>query len=450
MDCTVCCEKLNKSTRKEVICNYCDYSSCRICFQKYLIESIDDPHCMNCKKQFNRDFLASSCTSVFISTSFKEYRQDVLFNREKALLIETQPYVVVEREKMKLRDEITLIQREIDKLESAKRVHFNKIHSIQQRILGLNIENSLEVGTQEARKFIRKCPVDNCRGFLSTRWKCGTCDTFICNKCNEVKDEDHECKPENIASMELLNKDTKPCPECATMIFRVSGCPQMWCTNCNTPWDWNTGRKVQGTIHNPHYYEFVRNGGGGGGRNHGDIPCGGLPNVTDIRRMCIDLGIRSDKLYNIHNVITHIEHYELRQHPIGDIVSHNRKLRIEYLLDNIDEDLFKKTLQLNEKSREKYRDFNNIYQMFINVASDILRQMVLSYREKNHKEAQEFLDEQMTILLNLAQYFNDQIKKIGKSYKVVYPGISLPEFRFQNNYETYLARKLVAEQVVTN
>jgi hypothetical protein len=245
MDCTVCCEKLNKSTRKEVICNYCSYSSCRACFQKYLTESIDDPHCMNCKKQFNRDFLADSCTSVFISTSFKEYRQNVLFDREKALLIETQPYVVVEREKMKLRDEIALIHKDIDKLEAAKRVHFNKINTINQRILGLNIHNSEEVGTQESRKFIRKCPVDNCRGFLSSRWKCGTCDTFICNKCNEVKDEDHECKPENIASMELLNKDTKPCPECATMIFRVSGCPQMWCTNCNTPWDWNTGRKVQ-------------------------------------------------------------------------------------------------------------------------------------------------------------------------------------------------------------
>jgi len=393
---------------------------------------------MNCKKQFNRDFLADSCTSVFISTSFKEYRQNVLFDREKALLIETQPYVVVEREKMKLRGDISLIQNEIDKLDALKRSHLNRINIIQQRIYTLNIDNSQEVGTADARKFIRKCPVDNCRGFLSTRWKCGTCDTFICNKCNEVKDEDHECKPENIASMELLNKDTKPCPECATMIFRISGCPQMWCTNCNTPWDWNTGRKVQGTIHNPHYYEFVRNGGGG--RNHGDIPCGGLPSLTDVRRMCNHLGITNRTIYNIHNVITHIEQYELREHPIADIVSHNRKLRIEYLLGNIDEDYFKKTLQLNEKSREKHRDFNNIYQMFTNVGGDILRQMVLS-SSTNRQKSNEFVDEQMIVLNNLVQYFNDHIKKIGKSYKVVYPGISLPEFYFERNYETYLIRK---------
>jgi hypothetical protein len=185
-----------------------------------------------------------------------------------------------------------------------------------------------------------------------------------------------------------------------------------------------------------------------GNRNNGDIPCGGLPNVTDIRTMCAGLGIRNTVLYSIHNVITHIEHYELRQHPIHDIVSHNRKLRIDYLLGTIDEDLFKKTLQLNEKSREKYRDFNNIFQMFINVGSDILRQMVISYRENSNKrECNEFIDEQMIILTNLVHYFNDQIKKIGKSYKVVYPGISLPEFRFESNYETYLTRKIAAEAV---
>jgi hypothetical protein len=402
---------------------------------------------MNCKKQFDRDFLAGACTSVFISTSFKEYRQNVLFDREKALLIETQPYVVVEREKIKLYNDINLIHKQLDKLEALKRLHLEQINSIQQRIFNLNVDN-LHNGDQEARKFIRKCPVDNCRGFLSSRWKCGTCDTFICNKCNEVKDNHHECKPENIASMELLNKDTKPCPECATMIYRVSGCPQMWCTNCNTPWDWNTGRKVNGTIHNPHYYDFVRNGGGG--RNHDDIPCGGLPALIDIRMMCNTLGIRNNTIYNVHNVITHIEQYELRDHPIGDIVSHNRKLRIQYLLGNINEESFKKSLQSTEKSREKHRDFNNIYQMFANVASDVLRQMVVNYNQyyrsrNNLTDCNRFVDEQMIILTNLVHYFNDHIKRIGKSYKVVYAGISTPDFRFHSNYETYLARKLVAD-----
>ena len=54
--------------------------------------------------------------------------------------------------------------------------------------------------------------MNECKGFLSSRWKCGLCETNICNKCNENENEDeneHVCKPENVASMELLNKDTK-------------------------------------------------------------------------------------------------------------------------------------------------------------------------------------------------------------------------------------------------
>jgi hypothetical protein len=172
--------------------------------------------------------------------------------------------------------------------------------------------------------------MNDCRGFLSSQWKCGTCDTKICNNCNELKETpdthgiEHLCKPENVASMELLNKDTKPCPECATMIYRISGCPQMFCTNCNTPWDWGTGRKITGVIHNPHYYDFVRNGREGTGRNHGDIPCGGLPDVYTFNSMFRSVAISQDHqsvIYNTHNVVAHINHHELRENNI-DILSY--------------------------------------------------------------------------------------------------------------------------------
>ena len=438
MDCTVCCEKINKSNRKEIVCNYCDYSSCRICFQKYLTESIEDPHCMNCKKQFNREFLTNSCTSVFITTIFKEYRQTILFDREKALLIETQPYVIVEKEKIKMHEQISLLHKDVVKYESMIKIKRDQMTALYSRISNLNIDNSQDL-VEENRKFIRKCPINDCRGFLSSRWKCGTCDTYICNKCNEIKDEDHTCNPENIATMDLLNKDTKPCPECATPIFRISGCPQMWCTNCNTPWDWNSGKKVAGTIHNPHYYDFVRNGGGG--RNHEDIPCGGLPNLIEVRYMCSRLNIKNNTLYNIHNIITHIQNYEIREHRIPNFVTFNRNLRVSYILNKITEAEFKKTLQLNEKSVEKHREFNNIYQMFINVATDILRQIIVFNNGNSSHDSNEFIDTQMIILNNLVEYFNENIKKIAKSYKVVYPGISLPDYTFRQNYETFLARK---------
>ena len=437
MDCNVCCEKLNKSNRKEIICNYCDYSICRACFQKYLTESIEDPHCMNCKKQFNRDFLGDNCTLVFFNTTFKEHRKNILLDREKALLIETQPYVTVEREKIKMRAEITKIYCEIEKLDAAKRALHEKINMIQIRISRININNSEEIVKDEHRKFIRKCPMNECLGFLSSRWKCGTCDTYICNKCNEPKENDaHTCNPDNVASMELLNKDTKPCPECATMVYRISGCSQMWCTNCNTPWDWNTGKKVNGTIHNPHYYEFIRNGGNGG-RNLGDIPCGGVPYIEEIRTLCTQLHINNKTLYEIHNVVTHIANYEIREVGNIDIVTFNRGLRVDYMLNKIDEDYFKKTLILNEKNRQKSIDFRNIFQMFVDVASDILRQMIVFHREnKCFERSNKFVDEQVLAINTLVDYFNENTKKIGKRFNVISPGISRVNnrYRFVNNY----------------
>lgn len=73
------------------------------------------------------------------------------------------------------------------------------------------------------------------------------------------------------------------------------GCNQMWCVACDTAWDWNTQRVINGTIHNPHYHEYLERrrregrdvaaprvaGGGppGGGGTHNDmIVCGDVPN----------------------------------------------------------------------------------------------------------------------------------------------------------------------------
>jgi len=393
---------------------------------------------MNCKKQFNREFLIDCCTSVFLTTTYKDCRQNILFDREKGLFIETQPYVVVEKEKLELREQIYEMRKDLDKIDAQRRRILREIDQVSARMINLNVNNSQNV--EEARKFIRKCPMNECKGFLSSRWKCGTCDVYICNKCNELNDTDHICNPDNVASMELLNKDTKPCPECATMIFRIEGCPQMWCTNCNTPWDWNTGKKVNGTIHNPHYYQFIRNGGGVN-RNHADIPCGGLPYLGDIRTMCDRLGIQSNIIYNIHNVITHIQNHEMREHPIPDIIVFNRNLRVSYILNRITEIEFKKTLQINEKSIEKHRNFNNIFQMFVNVSSDILRQMIEYFRSNNDfVKCNLFLDDQMIILNNLIEYFNENLKILGKRYKVVYGGIIIPGYSFQSNIETYKIR----------
>jgi len=447
-DCNICCEKLNNSTRKEVTCVFCEFSVCRTCFQKYITETTQDPHCMGCKKNFTYDYINDNCTSVFVTKTLKSHRENVLFDRERALLPETQPHVVVELKRRELKKQASDFQERLNELRRQEHILAAQISHLNYEASHLTINNVNTVTPEDRKKFIRKCPINECRGFLSSQWKCGSCEKRICNRCNEEKLTDHVCLPENVASMELLNKDTKPCPNCGTMIFRISGCSQMFCTDCHTAWDWNTERIVNGVIHNPHYYEFIHRNGGQG-RNHADIPCGGLPDIYDMRALCSLLSDNiATKIRAFHMCVTHIQHVEMRNHILENTVETNRELRIKYLINEIDENGFKALLQQSEKKRQKKIAFRNIYQMFIDVTSDILRQIYVNYAEnvrasiKTEKFTQfiNFVKENVLVLDNLKEYFNENLKKIGKMYKCVYPGIS-STFHFVHNIEADIKRK---------
>jgi putative FmdB family regulatory protein len=278
---------------------------------------------------------------------------------------------------------------------------------------------------------------------------------FKCENCDHNFDE----------MLNLSDRDiplTKPCPECGTMIFRISGCPQMFCVECHCPWNWNTGLVEKGTIHNPHYYEFLNRGGVQRARNHADIPCGGLPDAYSMRNIVTNVfgNSTNSNFMRIHNCITHIQHHELRNHVVEDNIETNRELRVKYLINEISENEFKAALQQFEKKRQKTISFHNIYQMFVDVASDIFRQIEVEYRKSGslrgsgneiisrREELKSFINENIIILDNLIVYFNENLKKIGKMYKCVYSGIS-PEYMFINNLKTFNERKAIAEATPT-
>ena len=141
--------------------------------------------------------------------------------------------------------------------------------------LNMQILQNKPFEKKERKQFIMKCPGDDCRGFLSTQYKCDICKINVCPKCRAIKTEGHECKKEDIESTELIKKETKGCPQCGIPIFKISGCDQMWCIECKVAFSWRTGNIETGNIHNPHYYQWRRNQGNAV-RNPGDLVCGGL------------------------------------------------------------------------------------------------------------------------------------------------------------------------------
>ena len=348
MDCSVCCEKTNKTTRKAINCPYCGYLCCYTCFKTYLMDpSKNGADCMSCHKELSLEFIAETTPHSFHNQVYRNKRATDLLSQERSLLPDTQG-LVEDRQRQKAHDkEIVELREEEEYLKLRMREIKREINYHRYGWRRDGNGESKEDQTKERKKFIMACPVEDCRGFLSTAWKCGTCEVYVCPDCRIVKgsrnDEEHKCDENLVASVKLIATETRNCPQCAVPIYKIDGCDQMWCVECQTPFSWRTGEKVTGTIHNPHYYQWQRNRNGGEApRVPGDVPynpCGGLPAVTTIVRSYGEKGtVLFQGIYNCHRSIEHIRWTVLPRYPDRIGIQDNSDLRVQYLLNEISED----------------------------------------------------------------------------------------------------------------
>ena len=392
MDCSICCEKFNKSNHFEVQCNYCDLSACRVCVQQYLLGKIDEPSCMKCNNEWNREFLDEKLTKKFINTDLKRHRETLLFERERCRLPEAQLWVAHENTRNELLQEL----RSLRQLAREKDWEVNQVNNM------LSINNF--DGSQVRRQFTRKCPFEGCKGFLSTQWKCDICSNWTCPECNEVKGQErhgaHTCNPDDVETAKLLKKETKPCPSCGISIFKISGCSQMWCTECNTAFDWNTNRIIKGRIHNPHFYE-ARRRAGLRGRELGDIPCGGLPSKEELAE---SIGVA------IHRygwtTLWPIPLVEFVCEIDGKAAPQRKdyhKQRVEYIKGDMSESALKKYIQSHERLFQRDREQYDVIMMVGVTLTDILRQIVtknIGVKESAHsmREIIKYAQESLTTI----------------------------------------------------
>lgn len=286
-------------------------------------------------------------------------------------------------------------------------------------------------GKKEAKKFIMPCPKTDCRGYLSTQYKCELCEFHTCCKCFELigesKSDPHECKPENIESAEYIRKQSKPCPCCGTRISKIDGCDQMWCTQCHKAFSWNTGKLVTGTIHNPHFYQFQReNGGGVAPRNPGDVVCGGLCDYRLLERLFRgkNKNLYVESFTNKHRQINHIIHIILADIRVN--LRENEdclKERVKYIMNEITKDQLATQVMKKDIMRKKNLDILHIYELVIEVGIDMFRGMIESDNVGEHFE-QEILDRGGEFN-KLIDYCNDQFKKISITYGSTVPCLDM-------------------------
>lgn len=414
--CQICDYNINQSTRKQVSCPYCNFDACRTCCETYVLGE-SSSKCMSpqCGRDWTREFIRSAFTGTFIKGKLKEHREQLLYDNERALLPATQPLV----ERVIKRENIIRQMKDINKQITELRI---KGYELQTELY--RVDNN--TGTVERAEFIKSCPDTNCRGFLSSQWKCGLCEKWACNACHEIKgdtrDAPHECNPDVVATVTLLANDTKACPNCRTGIFKIGGCDQMWCTQCHTAFNWRTGR-VENVVHNPHYFEWLRRNGNEVPRNPGDVPCRNELQHTifiDMRNLLrnrhathpLSKVCESFLERTIRNTI-HLRHVILPAYQVVNRERRNEQLRINYMRKIITAEEFKITLQRNEKKSDKSREIHNVLDILLNTATDIV------FRFEDHLRTVEpgtWTTNIVEEIDPIVDYVNECLRDISKVY----------------------------------
>ena len=404
LECSVCCNNLNQTTRRLVICDFCPYNACLACTKVYILSTVHQPHCMSCRKEWNIDMMNKHFPKNFLRDDYRKMRECILFEEEKTYLPLLQEQAERQLSLIKYDKEIKrlqLIQSQNEmneeqlvreqratrrKLDMEISKNYNAMAVIRRVQLHRNNLGNNLLGQQPIKKFLMKCPIENCRGFLSEKYKCGLCNAQICKDCHiEIKEQrkeerkeenessnTHVCDPNEVATIIELNKTTKPCPKCHARIFKTEGCDQMFCIQCHTAFSWKTGEIEQGIIHNPEYFRMLRAGNIQDPRHRQDHGgCGPMPNyitIVDLIRYCPLLEKKRFETYyqqfTHHRQVTLV--YMIRLDNRDDD-------RIKYLTGEYDEKTFKQRTYVHYQYSLRKRDEQQILDSFVTIGEELFR-----------------------------------------------------------------------------
>lgn len=402
--CDICVDKFTSIQRKPVTCpnSKCDTSVCTRCVKTYLMTNTTDPKCMSCGYKFTtvwmirelgtgfwKAFKGALADNAYVTetTWIPGDMEEIQYEKNKVRvkdikkkMSELNHHIVINRKKIS--DAKKDVTKKLGRLRGEDRAEKRKelYNSIVSPIMDLGISMKKEYNQLHDKK--RELPTKPCRskknteeyvessfkmrcsvcpnGFINRHGKCMVCDANTCTKCMTVKNKEHECDPNDVESVKKIKEDSKGCPKCGVMIHKIHGCSQMWCPECNTVFDWNTGTiQIGGWIHNPDYISAS----GKVARNAGDIRCGGYTwwDVSDIM---------SERCFGFANHLEDTRHFTLDHSP-----QTNKNARVKFVMGNATEKTFKAVVKRSIGTIAYHRDVRTILQCFV----DNIKETGLAY-----------------------------------------------------------------------
>jgi hypothetical protein len=380
---------------------------------------------MFCDTQFTHSQLQHlGLTKSFLQGDFAKHQQDVLFAQEQAMLPAAQAAVAHDRLIKGIDDQIKDVSSQIKQLVALK----NDLLHTKRQLQRQGTENQQQdQDHDQAQQFIHRCADSDCNGFVSSAWKCATCDKHTCAHCRELKaerdDHAHVCNPDSVASVAMLKHDTKPCPNCKVPVHKTEGCDQMFCTQCKRLWSWNTG-KFETRGHNPHFLQWMRdNHPGGMPRDPNDVQCGReidphflaqlntRMHAINVQHPNYVQPITYTHAYNFFGSILHLRFHDLPRYNV-DRVAINLSARKAFVSNAITLSRFKQTTRRNHLLAIKHEHIAQILQAVIQAATDIAFRFMHHLLHNHHNINDSFTLE----LINLRTYANHELTIIHNDF----------------------------------
>ena len=473
--CNICVEKINQTTRKTIECPRCSFTCCKACAKTYITDSEHYLQCMNCKETWERIELLKMFGKSFMSTTYRDVRREMLYERESRLFPGTQSVIEADAEIEKLRKEIDGLDEKYAKKREEQAIPitrfraseevmkvsdaFDKLFILQNALVAeYNVldnkkrreKQSLkwqiqtlnnEIAHGSRRAYLVNCSKVDCKGTLGSvhktthgHYKCSLCSDITCVECRSGvpgAEEDHICDPETKLSLKLVEETSKPCPGCNIFIYKIEGCDVMFCTSCHVSFSWDTKEILNKRLHNPHLTEWLRQTNGGVvERERNDIPCGReitRPLMKEINAE-IDIwqaspDLTGDQRRAFNTCIDRLQKtYKYYRRLINQVIfklgtsefSHrsNQAARLKFLRGAMTEKEFKTEIQRADKIASRKMEYLQIALAYRDSCTDILWEC---YENRKTKDLESWIEsgEQSSALLN---YMDSCLQEIHTSY----------------------------------
>ncbi len=382
-ECSICYNEYEENNRNKKISCYCGSVVCNHCQKRYAKAS-----CMNCKSDFSKDVIENLLGKVFVQNVIKK-------NKIKELIDEEKEFISATDELLKYLDK----QKEDKELLRKGIIKSNNVINSERPIIRGKFRNEY-------------CSLLGCKGTLkldinNKKYGCIICKKVHCVDCLCIKeDENHVCDKNVLETLKSLENDTKRCPNCATRIYKTEGCNHMNCINCNTHFDWITG-KIGVYNYNPNVpIKRVENG-----------ICLNM-DEEQIPRNLMENIIPEKLMKLLYDETNNIRKYFKNECDYNKILNNyyisNDDLRVKYLKNELNEEVWGRFLFTNYKNMKlkvNYRDVIELYLLGINnIQSEIYNNF------KNVDNQNEYFDNMYKSVINLMKECNISFEKINDEF----------------------------------